>query len=713
MKGDISRQTFNSRKHYSKVVMQQGRVQLDADWNEQQDILLHRIETQTSEMIGHSGVSTNRNGFEVMFTPDGQDLVISPGSMYVDGVLCELEQEKGASVFSIDLGQVVLDLAEVDNQPFQKQHWAELIDNYGQELRLFKITDIMVNEDQETLTLFSEQLDFPTTNQNLDGYRVRAVTTYLTQPNYPNPRALPEPDKKKHGSVFLAYLDVWQRDITALDDSGIVEAALGGADTAQRSQTIWQVKIEPVDDVPEDLAEAMKGDTGKLSDEKRFELEQRMRRLFRIAAFRPPLSNLHMPVAPSTGRLSVRTTATSGYRGVENQLYHVEIHQDKPKDTTSIENFMPTFKWARNNASLFIAATIESGTVTAQGSGQGSLLGLVVGQYVELIDEQSELLGDPGHLAQIKQVNDITGQLTIDPAPPKNLKRVRLRLWNGTGSIDASENSNGSDDGWTPLEGGIELQFMLGETFHSGDYWLIPARTATRQIEWPHTAPQLPQGPQHHYVRLAYLLQTEKIWLAQDYRRHFFPLASNALHVLDINWKNDTLNSSSLLKEGLNIILDGEPDQECAAAMQAAMIVSVETALPGGGAGIFIISGHFEINSNVIRWHWHREEREGLIARFFARFDEFRSELFDRNEHLQRVRITVKGRYIFRTVNGRRIYLDGETFGMPGSEESGHMPAPPEHGKQPKRPGRHIDLQFPSGAGRPASDFESWFYMRE
>ncbi len=41
MKSDISRSSFDARKHYSKVVMQQGRVQLDADWNEQQDILLH------------------------------------------------------------------------------------------------------------------------------------------------------------------------------------------------------------------------------------------------------------------------------------------------------------------------------------------------------------------------------------------------------------------------------------------------------------------------------------------------------------------------------------------------------------------------------------------------------------------------------------------------------------------------------------------------
>ncbi|HEX3531938.1 MAG TPA: DUF6519 domain-containing protein, partial [Thermoanaerobaculia bacterium] len=37
MKGDFSRDTFRKRKHYNRVRMQQGRVQLDADWNEQGD----------------------------------------------------------------------------------------------------------------------------------------------------------------------------------------------------------------------------------------------------------------------------------------------------------------------------------------------------------------------------------------------------------------------------------------------------------------------------------------------------------------------------------------------------------------------------------------------------------------------------------------------------------------------------------------------------
>ena len=41
MRGDFSRQTFEAEQHYSAVLLQQGRVQLDADWNEELDIAAH------------------------------------------------------------------------------------------------------------------------------------------------------------------------------------------------------------------------------------------------------------------------------------------------------------------------------------------------------------------------------------------------------------------------------------------------------------------------------------------------------------------------------------------------------------------------------------------------------------------------------------------------------------------------------------------------
>jgi Family of unknown function (DUF6519) len=104
MKGDFSRDSFNLTKNFSRVLMQQGRVQLDADFNEQSSILLHYLRTLTVDLIGqHAGV---RGSFGINFINDGAkpiDLRIAAGHYYVDGILCEngeLFNDKPVSYFN-------------------------------------------------------------------------------------------------------------------------------------------------------------------------------------------------------------------------------------------------------------------------------------------------------------------------------------------------------------------------------------------------------------------------------------------------------------------------------------------------------------------------------------------------------------------------------------------------------------------------------------
>ncbi len=95
MPGDFSRRTFDRKKHYSGVLIQQGRVQVDADPNEQLEIQDHRTETETIDVIGPCGVSLPNDGFKIdkLKNEKGpvRDLSIAPGRIYVDGILCELE----------------------------------------------------------------------------------------------------------------------------------------------------------------------------------------------------------------------------------------------------------------------------------------------------------------------------------------------------------------------------------------------------------------------------------------------------------------------------------------------------------------------------------------------------------------------------------------------------------------------------------------------
>jgi hypothetical protein len=65
---------------------------------------------------------------------------------------------------------------------------------------------------------------------------------------------------------------------------------------------------------------------------------------------------------------------------------------------------------------------------------------------------------------------------------------------------------------WLPIEDGIEIKFEpaghgAAHHYRAGDYWLIPARVATGDVDWPrqgsHPALLPPSGVEHHYAPLA------------------------------------------------------------------------------------------------------------------------------------------------------------------------------------------------------------------
>ena len=99
MKADLSRSTYRPSNHYSSVRLQQGRVLLDAEWNEHADIGLHVGRTTTGDVVGLCGAPkygpTEFKHFKVAVEPNGADLRIAPGRFYVDGLLCENDDPNG------------------------------------------------------------------------------------------------------------------------------------------------------------------------------------------------------------------------------------------------------------------------------------------------------------------------------------------------------------------------------------------------------------------------------------------------------------------------------------------------------------------------------------------------------------------------------------------------------------------------------------------
>ena len=267
-----------------------------------------------------------------------------------------------------------------------------------------------------------------------------------------------------------------------------------------------------------------------------------------------------MPIG--TGKLKARTTPpesstdlcklppNTGYKRLENQLDRVEIHQGG--ELGEEPPYPVTFKWSRENGSVVTAIDhIDYGdiddehqTITVADLGKDEVLGFASNQWVEVIDDRLELNGQPGYLVLIETIDPATRKITLQTTTKLTTDSIntnhhaKLRRWDQPNSPDRTDvTADGvsiTPSTWIPLEGGIEVWFSSDpdtNTYKTGDYWLIPARTATAEIEWPFSSPQPPLGIQHHYCRLAIATfdSTTKIWDIKDCRPLFSSLTKPCL----------------------------------------------------------------------------------------------------------------------------------------------------------------------------------------
>ncbi len=419
MKGDFSRGTFDRQHGFSRVLMQQGRVLLDSDWNEQTSILLHYIRTLAADLIGQHGGPGD--GFRVDCRDDDGnplncDFRIGRGHYYVDGILCENVAPEGCP-----------------------------------------------GGDARPLT-FRKQPDFPL-----------------------------KPDEKlKENTRYLVYLDVWERHLTHLQAEHIREVALGGPDTASRAKVVWQVKV------------ADESKCGCDDDAGCAELLQKaVRSGPRCLRARARVDQ------PSDDPCIIPPEAR--YRGAENQLYRVEIHDAGDADTKRDA----TFKWSRDNGSVvFAIRSLKGSEVRLDSLGPDERRGLHEGDWVEIVDDRTALRGEPGVLARVDAIDRVRFSVLLSLPEgavlpvfeESSATHPLLRRWDhGSDAIPVREGK------WIDLEDGVQVWFEPGGDYRTGDYWRIPARTATGDIHWPvdvddegNRTPRAvrPDGIRHHYAPL-------------------------------------------------------------------------------------------------------------------------------------------------------------------------------------------------------------------
>lgn len=439
MKGDFTRVTFDASRRYTGVLLQQGRVQLDADANEGGDIGRHLDRTARIDEVGRQGAPWSRDQEaprdDFAVSVSGSTISVAGGHYYVDGLLCE-------------------------------------------------------NDD--TLSV-------------------------VAQPDLPL-YTLPPGD-----GVYAVYLDAWERHVTADDEEDLREPALGGPDTATRTRLVWQVRLLRLDSDPT-------ADLNRVTAE----AHATWQRLLRGSAAK-------LKVRLSTGGEETDpcvVPAAAGYRGLENQLYRVEIHEGTlgvVDGALSTSSDRPTWLWSRDNGCVVTRWTDmgEPGELIVESTGPDEVRGFQAGQWIELTDIDHELRREPGMVLPLTGIEENT--LLFDSATYPVLiaafpNLARARRWD---SPDGPEEALLS---WVDLEHGIQIAFERGDDdgadilLQNGDYWLIPARTASGTIDWPTESDGVtpkaipPMGPKHHHSMLALISNSGGTWsLVEDCRRRFVP----------------------------------------------------------------------------------------------------------------------------------------------------------------------------------------------
>ena len=274
--------------------------------------------------------------------------------------------------------------------------------------------------------------------------------------------------------THLVYLRAWQRHISALEAPLIREQALGGPDTATRARQIAQVRTLPLPQ--QDPTQVKAWHCSSVIDAWDA----------LVNAPRPRLAARSEPQLAASGLCEI--AATAGYQRLENQLYRVEIHSG---GTT------PTFKWSRENGSLAYAVqevrvdTANARTVVRVAArGRDANLDLALHDRVELIDDGAELQDRTGMLFEYLNDGDDALELVLAGVPPGSLgqdpsRHPVLRRWDHRPTV-AGENALPITEGtWITLEDGVQVRFEAGGSYRPGDYWQIPARTVSADVEWP------------------------------------------------------------------------------------------------------------------------------------------------------------------------------------------------------------------------------------
>ena len=439
MGSDRARISYDKTQQYRAVVAQQGRVTLEADWNECQQIASEELREETLDFVGSSG--TPDNGYEVIdykaIDPKKPsqpfDFATRAGTMYVGGV----------RAFS--------------TKPIEYSNQLDWLDRVGD-------------------------------------------------------RDWVDPSNTASASE-LVYLLLREQEVSAVEDSALLEKALGGPDTTQRLRLIQHIVRLKTNSAncSSGLDEAI-----KIWRERGLQLDRSTLQLLSAATLKVSFS------PPTTPADLCEPEARSGYLGAENQLIRVQISGSNQ------------LLWGFDNAAfLYRAEVVSKQILRLKSRPVDDFHRPRANQAVEILRSAAQLHNQEYIAAATGLVTTLTAPynpdtrevslsagLSIEYSDLKQTPRLFFRVWEEV--IDFTPGVPVSL-GKTGLQ--VTLQTANNQPFHIGDYWQIAVRPGEPTEVYPPRyleAPQPPNGPRLWVCPLAVIGWKDRQLNAIEDCRHPF-----------------------------------------------------------------------------------------------------------------------------------------------------------------------------------------------
>ncbi len=556
MPSDRTRASHDLPQRYKAVVMQQGRVILDRDFNAFEEIVDGLIAANALEAIGPCG--TPDDGFAIAIPTSGPsaslgpsasgqdpyDFLISPGTMYVGG-------------------QRVVLPAPGPNQPL----WSH-----------------SVQPDWVDPLQTDKDASIPPDSFSFGGSYSSPMREYV-------------------------YLHVYEQEVSAVEDPDLLDVALGGPDTTQRVRLMWRVHRMAVNAT--DPATALAAAAANFAARGlALDTLKTMRLTQQVQIQVTPLS---IPTSSSP----CDSVAQGGYLGADNQLIRVQIVNDPVTNTPQLlwgydnASFLYRAQWtasqvvAQNPQATTITLKLLESPVDAYHAPQARQVVEVL-QTAAILGKEPDETAPAGESTIVRCVAERTGFVTTVSTPYNNSDNsvvlngtlpagypqagdpsgnpLFLRVWQGQQPIvwqvpqPSAPNQLSQPisltDPVTQLPLGIQVTISVpqGGALPVGAFWMIAVRPGTPQLVYPEqylTDWQWPDGPRNWVCPLALIN-----WLGQgsfsgpgfsapaavtDCRNHF----ANLVELTSRTWGDQVnVNGVYTLGSPVSSICNGSPPLE-------------------------------------------------------------------------------------------------------------------------------------------------------